>query len=108
MLRSAVGRSGEVSTSNWKFAHWCDKAEMLITEWPEVKTGSSTVLSSGPDADSWQLDMIHSLALYLITSEGFAGPDNGDTSWVLPRYAKFIKGGACKRANQIVKSVLDV
>ena len=32
MLRSAVGRSGEVSTVNWKFAHWCDEAEMLITE----------------------------------------------------------------------------
>ena len=32
MLRSAVGRSGEVSTINWKFAYWCDEAEMLITE----------------------------------------------------------------------------
>ena len=104
MLRSAVGRSGEVSTANWKFAHWCDEAQMLITEWPEVKTGHSSVLSFGPDADTWELDVIHSLAAYLITSEGFAGPDNGDTSWVLPRYAKFSDGGANKRANRIIKN----
>ena len=30
MLRSADGRSGDMSTANWKFVHWCDEAEMLI------------------------------------------------------------------------------
>ena len=104
MLRSAVGRSGEVSTANWKFADWCDEAEMLIMEWPEEKTGHSTVLSFGPDADCWELCVIHSLACYLITSVGFAGPDDGDTSWILPRYARFVKGGANKRANSIIKT----
>ena len=53
MLRSAVGRSGEVSTANWKFSDWCDEAEMLIVEWPEEETGHSSVLSFGTDADFW-------------------------------------------------------
>ena len=67
---------------------------MLVMEWPEEKTGSSTVLYFGPDADCWELYVIHSLACYFITSEGFSGTDEGDRSWILPHYARFVKVGA--------------
>ena len=48
--------------------------------------------------------MIHSLACYLINSVGFSGPDDGDTSWILPHYAIFVKGGAHTRVNSILKT----
>ena len=37
MLRSSVGRSGEVSTANWQFAEWDEEDEVLLMNWPETK-----------------------------------------------------------------------
>ena len=38
MLRSSVGRIGEVSTANWDFSEWCQEEEVLMMVWPETKT----------------------------------------------------------------------
>ena len=51
MLRSSVGRSGEVSTANWRFSEWCQEEEVLMMNWPETKTGTEATLSYGPDID---------------------------------------------------------
>ena len=45
MLRSSVGRSGEVSTANWQFAEWDEEDKVLLMNWPETKTGSKSTLS---------------------------------------------------------------
>lgn len=74
ILISAVGRSGEASTTNWKFPHWCNEAKTLIMERPEVKPGFSTVFSIGHDANSCELYVIDSLACYLKPMKEFSIP----------------------------------
>lgn len=72
MLRSSVGRSGKVSTTNWQFVEWDEDEEVILMNWPKKETGSKTPLSYAPGVD-WEMDVIHSMATYLVTNEGGAG-----------------------------------
>ena len=51
---------------------WDEDDEVLLMNWPETKTGSETTLSYVPDVD-WEMDVIHSIASYLVTNEVGAG-----------------------------------
>ena len=65
--------------------------------WPETKTGSESTLSYGPDVN-WEMDVIHSIASYLVTNEGGAGVDQADeVNWLFPTYAKLTNNNAAKK-----------
>ena len=102
MLRSSVGRSGEVSTANWEFSEWSSEDDVLLMNWPEVKTGTEGTLSYGPDVD-WELDVIHSIASYLVTNQGRAGA-RGDVNWIFPTYSKVSGNNAATKVNNFIRS----
>ena len=105
MLRLSVGRSGEVSTANWEFAKWCQEEEVLMMVWPETKTGTEATLSYGPDID-WEMDVIYSIASYLVTSEGGAGIDEEeeDVNWLFPAFSKLTGSNAAAKVNNYLKT----
>ena len=102
MLRSSVGRSGEVSTANWEFSEWSGEEEVLLMNWPEVKTGTEETLSYGPDID-WELDVIHSIASYVVTNQARAST-SGDVNWLFPSYSKLSGNNASAKVNNFIRS----
>ena len=58
-----------------------------MTTYPETKTWSKTTLSYGPDINS-KIYVIHSIASYLVTSEGGACiyESEGGVKWILPPF----------------------
>ena len=105
MLRSSVGRSGEVSTASWAFSEWSPEDDVLLMNWPEVKTGMESTLSYGPDID-WQLDVIHSIGSYLVTNQGGATSD-GDVNWLFPFLSKLSgNNAAANKVNNYIKSCI--
>ena len=99
MLRSSVGRSGEVSTANWEFSEWSEEDDVLLMNWPKVKTGTEVTLSYGPDIN-WELDVIYLIASYLVTNGGRADAA-GDVNWLFPSYSKL---NASSKVNNFIKS----
>ena len=103
ILQSTLRRSEEVSTTSWKYASWDEKDKVCVMDWPETKIGTQGVgMSFGPDCN-WELDVIHSLASYLITNRGNAATIGGG-SWIFPQYANLASGGAAAKATKIVKA----
>ena len=110
MLYHAVGRGGEVSTSNWDTAIWeqCRGGRFYL-DWGEVKGGKHCVLDFFPDASNFLICMIHSLAAYLITSSGKvqgSAVDPQAPSWIFPSFVDMAEGGATNKASRILKKLV--
>jgi uncharacterized protein YihD (DUF1040 family) len=111
MLYHAVGRGGEVSTSNWDTAIW-EKREggRFYLDWGEVKVAKHSVLDFFPDADNNHLIcMIHSLAAYLVTSPGKVKSSTvtDAPAWIFPSFVDMADGGATSKASRILKNMVD-
>ena len=72
---------------------------MLLTNWPETKTGIETTLSYGPDVD-WKMYVIHSMASYLVTNEGGAGARLPvEVNWLFLAFSALSSNNAYKKVN---------
>ena len=111
MLYHAVGRGGEVSTSNWNTALWelCRGGRFYL-DWGETKGAKHSFLDFFPDAACFPICMIHSLASYLITSPGTVKSSTVDPSgpsWIFPTFVHMAGGGAAAKASRILKSLVE-
>jgi hypothetical protein len=111
MLYHAVGRGGEVSTSNWNTALWemCRGGRFYL-DWGETKGAKHSFLDFFPDAEDCPICMIHSLAAYLITSPGTVKSSTVDPSgpsWIFPTFVNMADGGAASKASRILKSLVE-
>ena len=99
---------GEVSTSTWNSAQWDDDREFLSLDWGELKKGQQYLMTFHPDAKSWELDVYHAIACYLIGGHGKAkaststAATNG-VNWILQGYVDMRDGGASTKVSSIIE-----
>jgi hypothetical protein len=69
----AVGRAGEVALMTWNCLSLPTSGEYLTADWAQKKTSTFQPMSFFPDRSSYEIDYLHCLASYLITSRGKLG-----------------------------------
>lgn len=70
MTFAAIGRGGECGFSSYNLSHWNTVYNALFLDWQERKTNAQKPMSFFPDAQSWELDVYHSLACYWVLGAG--------------------------------------
>ena len=104
ILRSSVGRGGEVSTITWDSAYWDSEEEVLTLDWSEEKTAKENEMTFGPDSNDWKLDCLHAIASYLILCPGKARNNHPQRpSWMFPRFHSMENGGAANFTTQAIR-----
>jgi hypothetical protein len=110
-LYHAVGRGGEVSTSNWNTAGWevINGEGRFSLNWGETKGGKEALLPFFPDYNTSSICFLHGLASYLITTTGQCkvGEEDANVEWIFKSYSDITNGGgASTKATRILKSLI--
>lgn len=106
-LYHAVGRGGEVSTTNFDLMQWDEDDEALWTIWNQVKTGRCGDISMHPDAENYKMCVLHALACYIITAGGkLKSTDLEAPDWLFPSFYDLAEGGASSKASRILKNLV--
>ena len=107
LLRSSIGRGGELSTSCWETVFWDPEDELIVMQWSEEKTGKQNLINYGTYANNWDLDVIYSIAAYLATYQGRkTGNNQDDVSWIFPEFTDLSDGGASRKACKILEKCI--
>ena len=80
----AVGRAGEVALMTWNCLSLPTSGEYLTGDWAQKKTSTFQPISFFPDRSSYEIDYLHCLASYLITSRGKLG----EQTFIFPQLQK--------------------
>lgn len=110
MLYHAVGRGGEVATTNLDIMHWEENDKMLWSGWNQMKTGRGTELSFTSDSLNFEIDFLHALAAYIVTAGGSlaSDPASDEPAWLFPGYTDLKNGGAASKVSRILKDLVGV
>jgi hypothetical protein len=102
-LYHAVGRGGEVSTSNWDTAIWqvVQGEGRFCLNWGELKGGKSSIMPFFPDFNECPACFVHAMASYQVCKAGRSS--DGQVSWMFPAYVDMKGGGATTKASSILK-----
>lgn len=109
----AVGRSSEVGTWSWASTTWNPRQQQLESDWREIKTSKNGLMTWHCHADTFLLDMYHSLGAYIATADGKFDTARGSTpfgegaSMVFPEFFDLSSGSAATKVSKIIDSLKD-
>jgi hypothetical protein len=106
-LYYAIGRAGEVAAINCDNMRYDEDDECLLTGWNEFKTGHCNEIPYIPHAKSYQVDIFHALACYIVTAGGDLRNDDPDEpNWLFPKLAK-LKNGPAPKISAMLAGLID-
>ena len=110
-LYHAVGRGSEVASWSWAATSWNPRQEQLESDWREFKTSKNGLMTWHCHAESYKMDMYHSIAAYIACSDGKFEVSRGSTpfgegaSMVFPEFYDLAQRGASAKVSRILESL---